>query len=65
MALTSLDREIIRTIQLGDNQAVTALAVKYRFISKSGKLLRSRERNELEAKLQQLNIPIPSWVDER
>lgn len=65
MALTSLDREIIRTIQLGDNQAVTDLAVKYRFISKSGKLLRSRERNELEVKLQQLNIPIPSWVDER
>lgn len=63
-ALTSLDSEIIRAIQQDDQQAVRALAVKYRFVSKDGRLLRSRERNELEAKLQDLNIPIPSWIDE-
>ena len=63
MQLTSLDLEIIRAIQLGDHQSVTDLAVKYRFISRDGKLLRSRERDELEVKLQQLNIPIPSWAD--
>ena len=62
MQLTSLDREIIQAIQGGGDQAVTNLAVKYRFISKDGRLLRSRERDELEVKLQQLNIPIPSWV---
>ncbi len=59
MQLTHLDWEIIRAIQGGDSQKVSELALKYRFISKTGVLRRSRERDELEAKLQKLNIPIP------
>ena len=59
MQLTHLDWEIIRAIQAGDNGKVNELLVEYRYISKSGKLRRSRERDELEAKLQQLNMPVP------
>ena len=65
MQLTHLDWEIIRAIQGGDSQKVTDLAVKYRFISKAGNLRRSRERDELEAKLRKLNIPIPWRSGER
>ena len=64
MQLTHLDWEIIRAIQGGESQKVSDLAVKYRFISKSGALRRSRERDELEAKLQKLNIPIPWKSDD-
>ena len=59
MQLTHLDWEIIRAIQAGDDAKVRELSVKYRFVSKSGALRRSRERNELETKLRKLNIPIP------
>ena len=59
MQLTHLDWEIIRAIQAGDNGKVNDLLVEYRYISKSGKLRRSRERDELEAKLHKLNMPVP------
>ena len=59
MQLTHLDWEIIRAIQAGDNGRVDKLLVEYRFVSKSGKLRRSRERDELEAKLHRLNMPVP------
>jgi thymidylate synthase (FAD) len=59
MHLTRLDWEIIRAIQGGDTKKAIELAVKFRFLSEDGTPRRNRERNELEAKLRQLHIPIP------
>ncbi len=59
MQLTHLDWEMIQAIQAGDSQKISELSIKHRFVSKNGNRRRSRERDELEVKLEKLNIPIP------
>lgn len=59
LSLTRLDWEIIRAIQSGDRKQAISLAIKFRFLAEDGSPRRNRERSELEAKLGQLNIPIP------
>ena len=59
MQLSHVDWAIIQAIQAEDDAKLEALLVRYRFVSKSGVLRRSRERQELEAKLRKLNMRIP------
>lgn len=60
MGLTRLDMEIVSALGKGDKERATALATEYGWLKRGEKgLKRHRERNELEAKLRQLNLPIP------
>jgi thymidylate synthase (FAD) len=60
MNLTRLDTGIIAALGSGDNDRAVALATEFGWLKRGEKgLLRNRERSELEAKLQQLNLPIP------
>jgi thymidylate synthase (FAD) len=60
MNLTRLDLDIIAAIGSGDKARALALATEFGWLKRGDKgLLRNRERSELEAKLQRLNLPIP------
>ena len=56
--------EIIAAIGAGDGMKATAIAREAGWlkIGKSGKVLRNRERQELEAKLKRLNLSTP-WKE--
>ena len=58
--LTRLEIDMIRAIQSGDADQPRALAVKFGLLPPPGQeVKRNREREDLEAKLTLLNIPIP------
>jgi thymidylate synthase (FAD) len=58
--LTRLEIDIIRAIQSGGPEQARALAVKFGVLPPPGQeLKRNREREDLEAKLTLLGIPIP------
>jgi len=58
--LTRLEIDIIRSIQSGDPEHARELAVKFGILPPPGQeIKRNREREDLEAKLTLLNIPIP------
>jgi thymidylate synthase (FAD) len=58
--LTRLEIDIIRTIQSGSPEQARALAVKFGILPPLGQeIKRNREREDLEAKLTLLGIPIP------
>ena len=58
--LTRLEIDMIRAIQSGDADQSRALAVKFGLLPPPGQeVKRNREREDLEAKLTLLNIPIP------
>jgi thymidylate synthase (FAD) len=60
MNLTRLDLEIVAALGQGDTGRASALATEFGWLKRGEKgLMRNRERNELEAKLQRLNLPIP------
>ncbi len=59
-SLSRLELEIIRAFHLGGKEAATTKAVELGLLPSPGhELKRNREREDLEAKLQLLNIPIP------
>lgn len=59
-SLTRLEIEIIRAIQAGKPDHARELAVKFGILPPLGQeIKRNREREDLEAKLVSLNIPIP------
>lgn len=58
--LTRLEIDMIRAIQSGDADQPRALAVKFGLLPPPGQeVKRNREREDLEAKLTLLNIPVP------
>ncbi|RMH60745.1 MAG: FAD-dependent thymidylate synthase [Calditrichaeota bacterium] len=58
--LSALEREIIRLIAGGkDDQAIEAMEKRGLLKYRDGKLLRNRERLELEEKLRDLNMSVP------
>ena len=58
--LTRLEIDIIRSIQSGNPEHARELAVKFGLLPPPGQeIKRNREREDLEAKLTLLNIPIP------
>jgi thymidylate synthase (FAD) len=58
--LTRLDIQIIEAIGSGDTKRATAMATEMGWLKRGEKgLKRNRERNELEAKLRRLNLPVP------
>ena len=58
--LTRLEIDIIRSIQSGDPEHARELAVKFGILPPPGQeIKRNREREDLEAKLTLLGIPIP------
>ncbi|MFQ5511975.1 MAG: FAD-dependent thymidylate synthase [Candidatus Krumholzibacteriia bacterium] len=58
--LTRLDAEIIAALGGGDLERATALATEFGWLKRGEKgWKRNRERSELEAKLERLNLPIP------
>ena len=58
--LTRLEIDMIRAIQSGDADQSRALAVKFGLLPPPGQeVKRNREREDLEAKLTLLNIPVP------
>jgi thymidylate synthase (FAD) len=59
-ALTRLEIEIIQAIQSGRPEKATELAIQFGLLPPAGKeRKRSREREDIEAKLTLLNVPIP------
>lgn len=59
-SLSRLEIEIIRSIQAGNAQEAVELAIEYGLLPPDGKpVKRNREREDLEAKLQSLNIAVP------
>lgn len=60
MNLTRLDTQIIQALGSGDKERVMRLATELGWLKRGEKgWKRNRERNELEAKLKRLNLPIP------
>ncbi len=58
--LTRLEIDVIRAIQSGNPGQARELAVKFGLLPPPGqKIKRNREREDLEAKLMLLNIPVP------
>jgi thymidylate synthase (FAD) len=58
--LTRLDLQIVSALGQGDRERATALATEFGWLKRGEKgLKKHRERNELEAKLERLNLPIP------
>ena len=58
--LTRLDSEIIAALGSGDTERALALATEFGWLKRGEKgLKRNRERNELETKLEKLNLRIP------
>ncbi len=62
--LSNLEIEIIKKIELGDNESATAYATQKGLLTASGPIKANRERKELEEKLKVLNISIP-WLDKK
>ena len=59
-SLTRLEIDIIRAIQLGRPEQARELAVTFGLLPPPGQeIKRNREREDLEAKLMMLNIPVP------
>ncbi len=59
-SLSRLEAEIIRAIQSGNPTNAKELAIEFGLLPPEGQpVKRNREREDLEAKLQSLNIPIP------
>jgi thymidylate synthase (FAD) len=59
-SLTRLEIDIIRAIQSGNSEQARELAAQYGLLPPPGQeVKRNREREDLEAKLTMLNIPIP------
>lgn len=59
-SLTRLEIDIIRAIQTGNAEKARELAVKHGLLPPAGQeIKRNREREDLEAKLALLNIPVP------
>jgi thymidylate synthase (FAD) len=59
-SLTRLEIDVIRAIQLGRPEQARELAVKFGLLPPPGQeIKRNREREDLEAKLEMLNIPVP------
>jgi thymidylate synthase (FAD) len=59
-SLTRLEIDVIRAIQSGNAEKARELAVRYGLLPPPGQeIKRNREREDLEAKLSLLNIPIP------
>jgi hypothetical protein len=55
-----LEIDVIRAIQSGSLEQAREVAVKYGILPPPGQVIkRNREREDLEAKLILLNIPIP------
>ena len=61
LSLSSLELAVIRAVASGDAEGAVALARRNAWLEpgKSGGLKRHRERDELEAKLQMLNLAVP------
>lgn len=60
MNLTRLDLDIVAALGSGDSDRAIAIATESGWLRTGQKgLLRNRERAELEAKLERLNLPIP------
>ncbi len=59
-----LETEIVSAIGAGEMEKASSLASEAGWLkpSKKGGLIRSRERLELEAKLQRLNLSVP-WTE--
>ena len=58
--LTRLDSEIISALGGGDKERAIALATEFGWLRRGEKgWKRNRERSELEAKLERLNLPVP------
>lgn len=59
-SLSRLEAEIIRAIQSGNSANAKELAIEFGLLPPEGQSVkRNREREDLEAKLQSLHIPIP------
>jgi len=61
MGFSRLEIDIVAAIGSGDSEGATALIGELGWLKRNdkGNLLRHRERNELEAKLGRLNLPVP------
>ncbi len=61
VVFSRIEHEIIAAIGAGDLEQATAIAREAGWlkIGKSGKVLHNRERQELEAKLDRLNLSVP------
>ncbi|MBM4160794.1 MAG: FAD-dependent thymidylate synthase [Ignavibacteria bacterium] len=61
-SLSRLEVEIIKAIQSGEPEKATELAIQCGLVPPTGQeMKRSREREDIEAKLKELNMPIP-WA---
>lgn len=56
---SKIELEIIKKIEEGKNQEAISYAIERGFLSSSGEIRINREREELESRLEILNIPIP------
>jgi thymidylate synthase (FAD) len=61
LALSSIELVVIRAVASGDGEHAVAVARRLKWLEtgKTGALKRNRERDELEAKLLQLNLAVP------
>jgi hypothetical protein len=61
LSLSSIELEVVRAIASGEAAHAVAVARRLNWLEtgKTGALKRNRERDELEAKLQQLNLNVP------
>ncbi|MCZ6765871.1 MAG: FAD-dependent thymidylate synthase, partial [bacterium] len=61
MGFSRIEIDIVAALGAGDTDGATALIGELGWLKRNekGKLLKHRERNEFEAKLTRLNIPIP------
>lgn len=57
--ISRIELEMIRRLVSGKNRDAITYAIEREFLSNSGELKENREREELEKKLEILNIPIP------
>jgi thymidylate synthase (FAD) len=61
LLLTAAETEIVRALAAGDAPHALAVARRMNWLEtgKNGGLKRNRERDEMEAKLAQLNLAVP------
>ncbi len=61
VVFSRIEHEVIAAVGAGDHEKAASIASEAGWlkIGKSGKVLRNRERQELEAKLERLNLTIP------
>ncbi|MFL5742241.1 MAG: FAD-dependent thymidylate synthase [Flavisolibacter sp.] len=62
LSLSKIELELIKKIESGNSSEIINYAIEKGFISDSGEMKPSRERQEFEAKLRRLNISVP-WKD--